>query len=110
MAWDYPWEITMKTVSVKVVRVYLTESSGLLTQLVRYLREEIEIRGITVFRGISGFGDSGEHNVSLLSLAMDLPIVLEFFDSADKVKLALAYLSDYVEKEHILVFDAKANA
>ena len=100
----------MKTVAVKVVRVYLTESSGLLTQLIRYLREEIQIRGITVFRGISGFGGSGDHNFSLLSLSMDLPIVLEFFDSADKIQLAIEYLSGYVEKEHILVIDAQANA
>ena len=100
----------MKTIAVKVVRVYLTESSGLLTNFIKHLREEIEIRGITVFRGISGFGNSGEHNVSLLSLSMDLPIVLEFFDSEDKVKVALEYLSLHVGKEHILILDAKANA
>lgn len=100
----------MKTLAVKVVRVYLTESSGLLTQLTKYLREEVAIRGVTVFRAISGFGESGEHNVSLLSLSMDLPLVLEFFDTQEKVEIALEYLSKYIGKEHILLFDAQTNA
>ncbi len=99
----------MKTIAVKVVRVYLTESSGLLTSIMLYLKKEANIRGVTVFRAISGFGDSGDHNVSLLDLSMDLPLVIEFFDTADKVSSAVEYLSTVVTKEHLVILDAQAN-
>jgi len=99
----------MKTMDVIVVRIYVTESSHLLTKIVNYLKQEAVVRGISVFRAISGFGDSGNHTSSLLDLTLDLPLAIEFFDTKDKVLPALDYLSSIIKHEHIVFWDAKSN-
>jgi len=39
----------------------------------------------------------------------ELPIIIEFFDSEDKVQIALEYLSEIVKKEHLVYWKAKSN-
>jgi uncharacterized protein len=99
----------MKTVNVIIVRIYITESSHLLSQILTYLKKETFIRGVSVFRAISGFGDTGEHASSLIDLSLNLPLVIEFFDSKDKIEPALAHLNAMVKPEHIVFWSAKAN-
>ena len=97
----------MKTVDIVLVRVYITESSHLLKTIVPYLKKEAKIRGVSVFRAISGFGETGDHSASLMDLSLDLPLVIEFFDKKEKVKPALEYLNSIIK--HIVFWDAKAN-
>lgn len=99
----------MKTVDVIFVRVYVTESSHMLAAIVSYLKNEAKIRGISVFRAISGFGDTGNHTASLVDLSLDLPLSIEFFDSKDKIEPALAHLNSIIKHEHIVFWEAKAN-
>lgn len=99
----------MKTMDVIIVRIYITESSHLLNTIVNYLKTEAKIRGISVFRAISGFGETGNHTSSLLDLSLDLPLSIEFFDSKDKIEPALEYLSGIIKHEHIVFWEAKAN-
>ena len=67
----------MKHSDVTMVRIYLTEGQHLLKQLLAQLHDEEKVRGVTVFRGISGFGRSGKmHSASLLDLSLDLPLVV----------------------------------
>ncbi len=99
----------MKTMDVIIVRVYITESSHLLDKIINYLKKETKIRGISVFRAISGFGESGNHTASLIDLSLDLPLAIEFFDSKDKIEPALEYLSGIIKHEHIVFWEAKAN-
>ncbi len=59
----------MKHSDVAVVRIYLTEGEQLLKKLLAHLHDEEKVRGVTVFRGVSGFGRSGKvHSSSLLAL------------------------------------------
>lgn len=99
----------MKTVDVIFVKIYITESSHMLTTIVSYLKNEAKIRGISVFRAISGFGDTGNHTASLVDLSLDLPLSIEFFDSKDKIDPALEHLSGIIKHEHIVFWEAKAN-
>ena len=99
----------MKAVDIVLVRVYITESSHLLKTIVPYLKKEAKIRGVSVFRAISGFGETGDHSASLMDLSLDLPLVIEFFDKKEKVKPALEYLTSIIKQEHIVFWDAKAN-
>lgn len=99
----------MKTVSVLMVRIYITESSGLLPKIVKYLKNEAKVRGISVFRAISGFGETGNHTTSLVDLSLDLPLTLEFFDHKDKVEMALEGLDKMIKPEHIVIWEAKVN-
>ncbi len=71
----------MKTRPISLVRIYVREGEHVLNQIVRFLHEEQHVPGLTVLRGIIGFGDSGAmHTSSLLDLSLDLPLVIEFFD------------------------------
>jgi PII-like signaling protein len=99
----------MKTIDIVVVKVYITESSHLLNKIVRYLKNEAKIRGVSVFRAISGFGETGDHTASLIDLSLDLPLVIEFFDSKNRIEPALDYLNGIIKHEHIVFWDAKAN-
>lgn len=108
MGWCYRRKTVMKTMDVTMVRVYVMESEHLLNTVVNYLKNEVKIRGISVFRAINGFGTSGNHTASLIDLSLDLPLAIEFFDSKEKVDLALEYLSKTIKHEHVVFWDVKA--
>ena len=77
----------MKIKDVTMLRIYLTEGDGQLHQLMTLLHDWEQLKGATVFRGISGFGDSGKIlNAELMDLSLSLPVVVEFFDSAEKIE------------------------
>lgn len=99
----------MKSMDVTMVRIYLMESEHLVNKVVSYLKNEAKIRGISVFRAISGFGESGDHSTTLIDLSLNLPLAIEFFDSREKVQVALEHLSQTIKHEHIVFWDAKAN-
>lgn len=99
----------MKTLEVVFVRVYITESSQLLHKIITYLKEEARIRGFSVFRAITGFGETGEHTTSWVDLSLDLPLVIEFFDDKSKIDPVLDYLNQIIKHEHIVFWDAKVN-
>lgn len=100
----------MKTLAVTVVRIYITESSNLLNDIISYLSNEAKIRGFSVFRAISGFGETGNHTASLLDLSLNLPLTIEFFDKKDKIDLALEHLNKTIKPEHIIFWEANVNA
>ncbi len=100
----------MKTVTVTVVRIYLNEKDGQLDNLLRRLHDWEKVRGVTVFRGISGFGDSGEvQSARLVDLSLNLPVVVEFFDVPGKVASIIEHLSTSVKPNHILHWSAFVN-
>lgn len=101
----------MKMISVLMVRIYILEQSDLLNEIVNYLHNTVKIRGLSVFRAVSGFGSHGIHHASLVDLSLNLPLSIEFFDDdKDKVLNALDYASKLVKPEHIVMWEAKANA
>lgn len=100
----------MKHSDVIMVRIYLTESEKTLEMLLAKLHDEEKVRGVTVFRGISGFGRSGKvHSTSLLDLSLNLPIVIEFFDEPAKVERILSHLKDILPADHVVSWPARIN-
>lgn len=92
---------------VTVARIYVTEGEHVHAKLFKRLHDEEKVRGVTMFRGISGFGKSGNvHSSVLLDMSMDLPVVIEFCDTPEKVKQTLENLRDLVAREHVLTFGA----
>ncbi len=70
-----------------MVRVYLAESDHELKPLLKCLHDELKVCGVTVMRGVDGFGASGVvHSARLVDLSTDLPLVLEFFDRPDRAR------------------------
>lgn len=97
----------MKTLDVMFVRIYLTEGEGIMESLLERLHDEEKVHGVTVFRGISGFGKSGiMHSASLLDLSLDLPLVIEFFDVPQKVNDILEHIRKDIEPGHIISWPA----
>ena len=96
--------------TVTFVRVYLTEADKTLEPLLQRLHDREKVRGVTVFRAVTGFGGSGVmHTTSLVDLSLDLPVTVEFFDQPDKVDAILEHLSDIVEVGHIVRWQAQMN-
>jgi uncharacterized protein len=100
----------LKHSDVTMVRIYLSEAEKLLKTLLAKLHDEEKVRGVTVFRGISGFGRSGVvHSSTLLDLSLDLPVVIEFFDAPDKVKKILTHLKEILPPGHVISWPARIN-
>jgi PII-like signaling protein len=97
----------MNKLDVVFVRIYLTESEGIMEDLLRRLHDEEKVQGVTVFRGLSGFGKSGKmHSSSLLDMSLNLPLVVEFFDTPQKVDAILEHISKDMEPGHIVSWPA----
>lgn len=93
-----------------MVRVYVMEAEKQLQPILSYLHDTIKVRGVTVFRGITGFGKSGEmHSSTLIDLSLNLPITIEFFDSKERINEIIAHLATKVEAGHIASWPIKVN-
>lgn len=93
-----------------MVRVYLSEAEHLLKPLLARLHDEERVRGVTVFRGVAGFGRSGKmHSSTLLDLSLDLPTIVEFFDESAKIKRILSHLKDILPPGHVVSWAAQVN-
>lgn len=100
----------MNLKDVTIVRVFFTEGEHLLDKIMTFLRDEAKVKGVTVFRGVSGFGPSGKiHTANLVYLSLDLPMVLEFFDEPEKVKGVMEELSSLAGVGHVVCWSGKAN-
>ncbi|MBI1196120.1 MAG: DUF190 domain-containing protein [Gammaproteobacteria bacterium] len=97
----------MKMAPITMVRVYLTEGESKLQALIKRLHDWEHVRGVTVFRGISGFGKSGVmHSASLVDMSLNLPVVVEFFDDPDRVEIILGHLAAMLDPSHIVSWPA----
>jgi len=73
-----------------LMRIFIGESDkyngkNLYQFLVEWLRKN-HFAGVTVLRGISGFGKASKlHTTNLLELSSDLPIVVEIVDKEEKI-------------------------
>jgi len=100
----------MKQTDVTVVRIYCSEKGGHYRDLLGRLHDQEKVAGVTAFRGIAGFGGSGRvHEVHLLDVSLDLPIIIEFFDHPDRIETILSDLKDIIPPGHAVSWPAKAN-
>jgi uncharacterized protein len=101
--------MSLNTTDILIARIYLTESSDVLDEIIEYLRDDAKIRGFSVFRAIRGFGDSGEHTARLIDVSLNLPLIIEFFDTAETVEPIIKHLTQWVKPNHITFWPAKTN-
>lgn len=99
----------MNLKKVLMVRIYLTESEKEAKSVLEFLKKESNIKGMSVFRAISGFGETGSHDSSWVDLSLSLPITIEFFDSEDVVYPILNQLNKLVRPKHIVFWEAHEN-
>lgn len=93
-----------------ICRIYITEGDKRLEPIIDYLRKTAKVRGVTVFRAIEGFGESGKrYGTNFLDLVSDLPLVVEFFDETATMRTILNDLSKQIEAEHMVYWQAQTN-
>jgi len=100
----------MRQSEVTLVRVYCSEKAHQHQKIIDMLHREHRVAGVTAFRGIAGFGKSGQlHEAGLLDVSLDLPVIIEFFDRPDKVAEVLELLNEMLGPGHIVSWPAQAN-
>ena len=102
--------------SVTMARIYIKEGDkvqghNLMQEIFRLLHSEQKVHGVTVFRGIAGFGSHGEvHADDLLRLNVHLPLVIEFYDAPEVVAAVLPRIQQMVPGGHIVSWPAQCGA
>ncbi|HJY64900.1 MAG TPA: DUF190 domain-containing protein [Ignavibacteria bacterium] len=82
-----------------LLRIFVGESDkyagkNLYQYLTEYLRKN-HYSGVTVLRGITGFGKASKiHTSDLLELSSDLPIVIEIVDTEEKIEALKKVFND----------------
>jgi PII-like signaling protein len=85
-----------------LMRIHIGESDKwhgklLYEAIVEMLRKE-KFSGVTVLRGVAGYGGSSVyHTDKLLRLSQDLPIILEIVESTERIEQILPRLDAMVE-------------
>ncbi len=99
----------MATEPVTVARIYLREGEHLLTKIIKFLHDEEKVSGVTVLRGIAGFGPDGKlHMATLVDLSLDLPLIVEFFDVPERVEAVIDHLQREIGSVHVVSWPATA--
>ena len=97
----------MATQSITVARIYLREGEHLLNRIIKFLHEEEKVSGVTVLRGIMGFGPDGEVRTAyLLDLSLDLPLIIEFYDLPERVESIIDQLQNHMGLSHVVSWSA----
>ncbi|HEY8911220.1 MAG TPA: DUF190 domain-containing protein [Desulfosporosinus sp.] len=98
----------------KLLKIYVGEkerfkNKPLYQYLVHWLQEQ-GIVGVTVFRGIEGYGkDKVLHSARLLELSSDLPIILEIVDTEEKIDSIVPEVSKMVPKGLVYTIDIEVH-
>ncbi|MFZ5969423.1 MAG: DUF190 domain-containing protein [Bacillota bacterium] len=94
----------------KLIKIYTSEShkykSKPLYQVIVERAKKDGMAGITVYRGIEGFGMHHKiHSTHILTLSDDLPLVLEIVDRAEKINQFLCSLDELIKEGLVMVVD-----
>jgi PII-like signaling protein len=105
---DVHAEFSAKKVTVFVGETDRHHGHSTYHAIVSMLREE-GVAGVSVTRGILGYGESGRtHSAHMLDLADDLPICVVFVDSAEVVERVLPRLREIVDTGLTTIEDVRA--
>ena len=94
----------------KRVTIFIGESDRwhhqpLHTAIVEMLRRE-GCAGATVLKGVEGFGKNSRiHTASILVLSQDLPVVLTFVDTPERVEAVMLKIDEMVGGGMVIVED-----
>jgi len=94
----------------KILKIYVSEDSrynkkSLYHSVVIKLRE-LGLAGVTVTRGIEGYGKSKRiNNVKILDLSSSLPIIIEAIDKEEMINRAIPVIQDMVKEGIVITLD-----
>ena len=77
----------MATQSITVARIYLREAEHQLNKIITFLHEEERVSGVTLLRGIMGFGSSSAvYSPTNWEITEKVPLVIEILDESEKIE------------------------
>ena len=96
----------------RLLRIFIGESDRWehrpLYEAIVLKARELGLAGATVLRGPMGFGaNSHLHTAKILRLSMDLPVVIEIVDSAEKIDVLLPHLETMVQEGLVTLEDVQ---
>ena len=95
----------MSSKNMIMVRLYLSEESAHLEHLLTLLHDTEKLKGVTAYRAIGGYGETGHvHTSSLIDLSLNLPIIVEFFEEEEKIEKIISHLEATIKKGHIVTW------
>jgi len=69
---------------------------------------EAGMAGVTVTRGIEGFGHEKRiHSTRLLDISLKLPIIVEIIDTPEKIDTAIPMIKEMVNEGLVLITDVE---
>ena len=94
----------------QILKIYVSEDSKFkghnLYHAVLFKLKEMGIAGVTVTRGIEGYGKGKAlHSARVLSLSASLPIIIEAIDTAEQIQKAIPAVEEIVNEGLIMVTD-----
>jgi PII-like signaling protein len=82
-----------------------------LPKVLHFLHDEEKVSGVTVLRGIAGFGPDGRmHLSSLMDLSLDLPLIVEFYDLPERMETMIERLETRLGLSHVVTWSAFAHS
>lgn len=94
----------------KILKIYICENAkykghGLYHALIEKMAE-IGMAGVTVTRGIEGFGHEKRlYSTRILDISLKLPVIIEVIDTPEKIETALPVINDMVNEGLVIVTD-----
>jgi len=83
------------------MRIYVSESDSINGQPalngIITLCQQAGLRGVSVVRGIEGLGGHGLHSAAFISLAHQLPLLIEIIDETERMEKALIFLTPHIK-------------
>lgn len=94
----------------KILKIYVSEDSKYkghsLYNSVVFKLKEIGIAGVTVSRGIEGYGKGKAlRTARILDLSSSLPVIIEAIDTAEQIEKAIPVVGQIVNEGLILTAD-----
>jgi len=96
----------------RIIKIYISEDSKYkgrnLYSAIVHRMAEIGMAGVTVTRGIEGFGlEKRIHSTRLLDISLKLPIIIEIIDTPEKIETAIPLIREMVNDGLVLVTDVE---
>lgn len=94
----------------KLLKIYISENHKYkkkpLYHVIAEKAKKEGFAGITVYRGIEGYGmDHKIHNTHIFTLSDDLPVVLEIAGSSEKIERFIEQLDTILQEGLVMVVD-----
>jgi PII-like signaling protein len=102
----------MELQPVKLLKIYTGENEHwhgtALYHALTLKFQELDLAGVTVYRGMEGYGPEKQMRTSrILDLSTDLPVILEVVETEENINRVLPLVKEMVKKGIIIIQDAE---